>query len=131
MYTELVLSTSVKDDPAVVEVIKFMGSDSRAAPLTPPDHPLFATDRWRWMLRSCSHYFTPMTVFCFERNDIAKSWSLIVRCDLKNYDNEIEKFIDWLSPHLDDHFGQMIGYSRYEESREPTIIYAPDAEVAS
>jgi hypothetical protein len=131
MYTELVLSTQIKDDPAVVEIIKFMGGDGQVTPnptFELPDHPFFKADRWKHMLRSASYYFTPMTAFRFERDDIAKSWSLIVRCDLKNYDDEIEKFIDWLSPHLDDHHGQMIGYSRYEESREPTILYAPGGE---
>lgn len=124
MYTELVLSTEIKDDPEVIAILKYMGGVTDTQPPL-PSHPLFETPRWRSLFRCCSHYFVPTIVFHLEFNDIAKAWSLITRSDLKNYNNEIEKFVDWISPYLDDHRGQMFGYSRYEETDVPTILYAP------
>ena len=61
-------------------------------------------------------------------DDIAKAWCFVSRSDFKNYDSEIEKFIDWIGPHLDVNPGEMIGYYRYEEFSEPTIIYAKESK---
>ncbi|AXQ68830.1 hypothetical protein HOU00_gp295 [Caulobacter phage CcrPW] len=130
MYTELVLSTQIVDNPDVVAILNYMREGGEGEPPVPlPDHPLFQTPRWSSLFCCCSYYFTPTTVFKLEFDKIAKAWSLVSRSDLKNYHDEIEKFVDWISPYLDDHFGQMIGYKRYEEEREPTILYAPGGEV--
>jgi len=123
MYTELVLSTRIKNDPEVVEVLKCMCGLSEQ-PATLPDHPLFACHRWRMLFTCSSYYFVPRSMQLFEFDNIGQCWVLITRADLKNYDDEIEKFLDWINPHLDVEVDEMIGYSRYEETREPTIHYA-------
>lgn len=125
MYTELVLCTSIKDDKEVIQILQYMGQDEWPEDFVKPDHKLFNLHRHQYMLRCCSYYFTPTTVFKLEQDDMTKEWCLVVRCDLKNYENEIESFVDWLSPYIADHYGQMIGYSRYEECDKPTILYAP------
>lgn len=126
MYTELVISTRVKDSPDIATILKFMLTHV-GKPEILPNHPLFETDRWQFMLTMCSHYFVPRAMHLFEFDDIAKYWCFISRSDFKNYDNEIEKFIDWISPHLEVEPGEMIGYYRYEESSEPTVIYAKES----
>lgn len=123
MYTQLVMACSVKNNPEAVHVLKFL-IDPHDDKFEVPDHPFFRTDRWRWLFVMSSHYFTPSTSQKFEYNEVAEAWSLITCSNLKNYDNEIEKFIDWISPYLSDS-EEMVGYYRYEEDREPTIIYAP------
>ena len=45
MYTELVLSCRIKDDPAVVSVLKYMAGITDVEPPL-PDNPLFLADRW-------------------------------------------------------------------------------------
>jgi len=133
MYTELVLSCRIKNDSTVVEVLQYMveGKTQGTLPATLPNHPLFDTSRWDWMFHSCSHYFTPVSVQQLSYDDIGKHWCLVVRCDLKNYDSEIEHLIDWLSPYVvDEGFRTMIGYSRYEEADEPTIHYAGSEDEA-
>lgn len=122
MYTELVMATQIKDVPEVVEVLKYMAGQIQEKP-TLPDHPLFKTDGWTALFRCSSHYFVPLSVVRFEFDDIAESWSLISCASLKNYGGEIEHFIDWIKPYVEDG-DQMIGYSRYEETREPTIYYS-------
>ena len=127
MYTELFISTQIKDYPDVATVLKFMLTGEGTLE-TPPDHPLFKTDRWQWMLRMSSCYFVPRCMSLFEYDDICKAWILISRSDFKNYHDEIIKFIDWIRPHLACSADEMIGYYRYEESREPTIIYSTESK---
>lgn len=38
---------------------------------------------------------------------------------LKNYDSEIEEFLDWLEPYIGTE--GFIGYMRYEEWEDPTL----------
>ena len=129
MYTELVMATKVKNVPEVIEVLKYMTDPG--VPVMPilPDHPLFRTSRWTSLFQCCSYYFVPTTVAKLEFDEIGNYWCLITRADLKNYSGEIELFIDWIRPHLDAHGDEMIGYSRYEETREPTIYYGQDDPV--
>lgn len=122
MYTELVLATRVKKDSEAVPVLFYMAGRGEK-PTSLPDHPLFQTSRWPLLLSCSSYYFVPRSTCLLEFDDIGDYWVIISRSDLKNYDNEIEKFIDWLRPHLEDAADRMIGYSRYEESREPIIYY--------
>jgi hypothetical protein len=56
-----------------------------------------------------------------EYNDIDGQYHLNVRSNLKNYDSEIENFLDFISPYIET--DEFIGYMRYEESEKPTLIY--------
>lgn len=127
MYTELFISTMVRDDPKAASVLKHM-LEAPGEPPELPDHPLFKCDRWDFMLRCNSYYFVPRSVHVFEFDEISKGWVFISRSDFKNYSQEIEKFIDWLRPHLACGADEMIGYYRYEQSREPTIIYSTETK---
>lgn len=93
-------------------------------PTNLPDHPLFDTERWGTMLQCDSYYFVADTYSTFRFDDIGQSWYLCVRCNLKNYDNEIEKFVDWIMPYIDAREGDFLGFSRYETTETPTLIYA-------
>lgn len=121
MYTELVLSTRVKPIESVIDVLQYMAGKKDKPVL--PNHPLFKTTRWDRLFASCSSYFVPRSVCLLEYDEIGGYWVLILRADLKNYEGEIEKFIDWIDPYLDLLPGELVGYSRYEETNEPTLIY--------
>lgn len=122
MYTELVMATRVKKDSDAVPILKYMTGQSDI-PSQLPDHPLFQTPRWIMLLSCSSYYFVPRSIHMFEYDEIGNYWVLISRADLKNYDNEVALFLDWIRPHLEADADDMIGYSRYEETREPTIHY--------
>jgi hypothetical protein len=76
-------------------------------------------NRLDWCFNSNSYYFNAFSY--------AKIWKdgsiykLFVHCDFKNYDNEIAILLNWLKPYIDTQ--GMIGYTRYEEDEEPTILY--------
>ena len=89
-----------------------------------PSHSLFKTDRWDSMLRSGSYYHIPYNVKLFEYNDISENYYLVVRSDFKNYQGEIGKFFDWITPYIKKYGDKtFIGYSLYEEATEPTLYY--------
>lgn len=124
MYTELVVSAEIKPIEEIIDTLKVMaGLSDKFVKL--PEHPLFKTSRWRCLFNSSSHYFVPRSVCLLEYDDISASWILIVRSDLKNYEHEIELFIDWIRPYLVEcGYETMFAYSRYEETKEPTIYYS-------
>ena len=47
-----------------------------------------------------------------------------IDCDLKNYNEEIDNFLDWISGYTTgyDEY-ELIGYTIYEENSIPTLIY--------
>ena len=73
------------------------------------------------MLQSRSYYFDGGWSANLVKDTITTSWELNVRSDFKNYDNEIEHFLDWLAPHI--YTDGFLGYYRYEEEDMPTLIF--------
>lgn len=123
MYTELVLKCQIKEDaPADVKSViahMFCGDD---APEKLPDHPFFGLTRWNFIGSCSSFYHHPEAVNSCPKFDYTESQYIFSRSDIKNYDGEIESFIDWLKPYIDAPEGQCIGWSWYEEEQQPTLI---------
>lgn len=127
MFTEFHFNVElVQNTPSeVINILKFMISEDRSKDeslLELPDHPLFETDRWRWMLLCDSYYFSADTYSTLRKDDIANAYFLCIRCNLKNYNKEIEKFVDWIDSYVYKESGGFLGFSRYQESQDPTLI---------
>ena len=125
MYTEFHYNAELKQDipEEVRAVLEFMVGNLDQEPST-PDHPLFAEGtRWRFMLRCDSYYFDADTHSTL-RDDRQGGSYLCIRCNLQNYADEIEKFCDWVRPYIDKFEGEFLGFSRYEETETPTLIFA-------
>lgn len=131
MYTELNISVDIKADINTLKVLKFMlGTGGDISEFVLPDHILFKiSNRWRFMLTSDSFSF-PHTADSSLRNKVTweddsdkpiKERTLNVRCDFKNYANELEQFLDWIYPFTTTR--GFIGCMRYEEDRNPKLIY--------
>ena len=123
MYTELVLKCQIKEDaPADVKSViahMFCGDD---APEKLPDHPFFGLTRWNFIGSCSSFYHHPEVVNSCSKFYYTESQYIFSRSDIKNYDGEIESFIDWLKPYVDAPEGQCIGWSWHEEEQQPTLI---------
>lgn len=128
MYTELVMACELKENISeeVIETLRYMVGDSDYL-ATVPVHALFNTDRWKAMLRCDSYYFDGDTNSTLRYDDIGKSYVLTIRCNLKNYCGEIEKFLDWIIQY--SYTCGFVGYTRYEESENPTLIYFNDGKL--
>ena len=94
-------------------------------PIDPPDHPLFSTERYEQLLTSDSYYFDLRAWSDLWHNETTGTYFLNAQSSLKNYHNEIDKFVDWLAPHIYGEPGQYIGYQWYEENDQPTPIFLP------
>lgn len=126
MYTELHFNSELKKEiPAsILNVLAFMVGLHEDEPKELPKHKLFSTTRWRYMLTCGSYYFDADTISTLRYDDISDSWYLCIRTNFKNYDSEIEHFIDWVMPYLNKYVtGEFLGFYRYEEAEEPTSIY--------
>lgn len=122
MYTELVLGIEIEDNDKIIQTLRYMLGETEYQPVD--DHELFKTDRWDYMLKCDSYYFDGQTDSKLYMDDLYEDnpkYYLNVRCNLKNYGNEINKFLDWLNPYIKT-FG-FLGYLRYEEDENPTLIY--------
>jgi len=123
MYTEFHFDSSLKRDTPknIIDALKFMTGETSLFE-TEPDHPLFKTKRWQFMLQCNSYYFDANTDSKLVYDKIG-GYYLNIKCNLKNYGHEIQHFINWIMPYLDKTDGEFIGFYRYEEFEEPTLIY--------
>ena len=133
-YTELNIAVRLKLPDNALKILEFMTGQSENEDFEKPFHPLFhsGTDRWKYMLCCESAYF-PHTAYSSLVNDRYYAEEdtlervLNVRCDLKNYNDEIENFLDWIYQYSKTR--GFIGYMRYEEDEDPTLIYFNDSGV--
>jgi len=122
MYTELVLNCRIKKDTPqeVINVLLGMFEDGHDEPDILPEHEFFSCQRWRAIGSSNSFYFVPFALSSMQKH--LDSYYISTRSDLKNYNLEIQKFIDWLMPYIDNCDGEFIGYIMYEEMDAPELI---------
>ena len=127
MYTELHFNVELKRNVPqdIIQLLEYMVNGGDEWKHSLPDHELFKSDRWNYMLRCDSYYFSADTHSTIRLDSIAKSYFLCIRCNLKNYEDEIESFIDWVMPYIDAYPGDFLGFSRYEETEIPCLIHMP------
>lgn len=134
MYTELVLACALKGE--LPEDVRYalnvmLYAEEIADKSKLPKHPLFETERWDLLFTCSSYSFAAATTRLMVHNDIKNIYRLTVISSLKNYDKVIEKFIDWITPYIEKEYTalnrddkkEFIGWCRYEEAEEPTLIY--------
>lgn len=120
MYTELNLGMKIYPDEEVLKKLKFMLNESEED--VEIDDPFFKDDiNWKWMLIDSSYYFDGQSDSKLIYDDIIKYYFLNVRCNFKNYHNEIKLFLEWLCPYIVTE--GFLGYMWYEENDAPTLIY--------
>jgi len=132
MFTELVMAAQIKDDPEVISILEFMLDNNSTIEDNRggwdvnnlPDHPLFSTPRWECMLTADSPWFPGKSnsELRFEPNYYdGYNYYLSIRCNIKDYDLELELFLDWLSPYIVPE--GFMGYLMYEDSKYPELIF--------
>ena len=125
MYTEMNISVWLRGDTPddVISTLQVMVNPNGLISYRErPNHPLFLTERWQYMLVADSAYFPgdPHAELIYD--NYTNVWELAVRSSLKNYNSEIELFLNFIHPYLtDDGF---VGYMRCEEMYDPELIYS-------
>ncbi len=85
-----------------VPIIKAENSNEEKGSIAPPlpDHPFFKTARWD-SISSCSSYYhggTPISKIVYD--GISKEYKITSSANFKNYEDEIDKFFDWISDYI-------------------------------
>lgn len=130
MYTEINVCFDLRQDVSmdVVGILHALIDDVELPSLVVlPKHEFFRCDRWKMVCCCGSYYFDGLTHSIMSFDMISKTWKVNIRANLKNYDSEIEKFLDWLVPYIKT--CGFIGYARYEEFDDPTLVYIEDHKV--
>jgi hypothetical protein len=125
-YTELSFDAKLRKDvpKKVLATLQYMveARDRARPPASPDPHePLFATKQWRVMLRSDDANLSYRRS-SLRYDDAAEAHILCVQCSLRNDDQEIEKFVDWVMRHVDEPEGKSLGFYRLHLSKWPTPI---------
>lgn len=123
MYTDFIYDADLrKETPKqVIELLEYMLDNDKPPPLRLPTAPLFLAYRWDCMLRMTYAASEVEGRSSLAINDGGK-FRLTIRCSLKNYDDEIEKFVEWIDPWVDAAPGAQLGASRFEEQEIATPI---------
>lgn len=121
MYTMLSLDAVVKltkDRATLLEAMCNKGAFDAI-----PDHPFFKNEwiNWREFLWYDGGYgFRPPYIKKTSYDDDTYVFSICI--SLKNYYNNIEEFLDWLTTDPSIKVRVMIGYTLYEEDDWPTLF---------
>jgi len=121
MYTNFALKFSIdkshQDYDHILSVLAHIAGIDYREPAAIPDHPFFSTLRWDIMARSGRSFID---------NQDYMSWvNIMLIGEFKNYDGEIDLFIDWISPYL---CNSLVGYSKYEDSKCTVPYFVESAE---
>lgn len=125
MFTELIFGAALKKETPseVIETLRYMVGDIE-------EPQKLAFDVGRNPLWGGSYYFgVNESVSKIWFDNIDNQWHISTRSNIKNYDSEIEQFLEWVKPWIEDGSGarDMYAIVIYEESDEPTIYYLHEA----
>ena len=124
MYTEIHFASDLKKDTPqeIIDLLHDLINGHAISPSRIPKHEFFETDRCHILFEGNSAYFDAFISFTLTKNEFSEAWLLQGTTNLKNYNREIQKFIDWITPYLDKHSGEYIGHIWYEEWDKPVPI---------
>ena len=133
MYTELIFGAELKKETPqiVIDTLKYIIGELEDK----PDNFPLPEGRCEYVLNGSSYYFgVSESVSKIWFDEISKSWKISSRSSIKNYENEIEVFLEWIKPYIASGSGgkDMYAIKIFEESFEPTIYYLhPDRKCDS
>lgn len=123
MYTEFFFRAPLRGD---VDRQFFVRLNETPDSFTPdnglPEHPFFQCERWHMLFRGGSSYHETRG-FDLRYDSFRSQHILFCHSSFKNYDGEIEKFLDWIDPMVEELEGTFLGYSLYEEDEQPILYY--------
>ncbi|AEK08132.1 hypothetical protein I5H79_gp094 [Mycobacterium phage Poenanya] len=132
MYTEFYFRANITDRPATepASIVDWLydninGDAGFEHPFN--DHPFFSTPRWSSVFIGGGAVYQESRAPIFRRKNpfggISYKHQLVIASSLKNYGDEIATFVDWITPHLDMHVGDFLGYSLYEDCCDDSDLY--------
>jgi hypothetical protein len=122
MYTQVFLAIELNElvNQDVLYTLHTMVIDSMYI-VKGNEKVVFESERSAIMFKCSSAYFVDIVVSKLQYDEHFKTWKLLVHSHFKNYDNDIEEFIEFIKPYC--RRKGLIGYSRYEEDEQPTLYF--------
>lgn len=125
MYTELIFGARLKKDTPenVINTLQYMTGKISDRPSD------IAFEYSRNPLRGGSYYFGITNPVCdMTFDDVSNQWQISTRSNIKNYESDIEKFLEWIKPYISQGSGAREFYAivTYEEEDTPKIYYLYD-----
>lgn len=127
MYTELIFGARLKENTPelVINSLKYMLGELE---LKPEGFPL-PEGRCDWLFQGGSYYFgviNPVNKMWFDA--ISRSWHISTRSNIKNYQKEIQTFLEWIKPYIERGSGVKDLYAivMYKEQTIPDLYYLED-----
>ena len=117
MYTEIFVNADLKPETPdeVIATLKAMCEKDADSP-----HLEGRPVRWPYLFNGGSFYVPCTECALLTYSDERESYSLLAKGDIQNDDGEIQQFFEFIKPWCEHDF---IGYMRYEENREPKLIF--------
>ena len=128
-YTEFVFAAKLKKNipmNVIHTLVCTITEDDNITTTRLPNHPLFKTDRWTHIGSQSSQMFGYTRALSSVVTDQIDHQIIVsIRCSLKNYQGEIEKFVDWIKPYVESGSGDcnLLGYSIEEGGDAPVLYY--------
>jgi uncharacterized membrane protein len=133
MYTEMLLTCDLKSDTRkdIVEWFEAMVDTEKSLDdvqsIVPNE---MAQSRFNSGLLCGSYYFYGEPFMSFRYDEISNTYHLTVLTNLKNYDSEITRLLNMLTPYIVAYAEDMLGYIRYETNKLPTILSWTGKEIS-
>ena len=130
-YTELIFGASIKKDAPkeVINTLHYLVNGKKI--YEEVEIKKSVTDGRNVLNGGGSYYFGVCNgVAKMWFDDIRSEWIISSRTNIKNYESEIEKFLEWIKPFIESGSGdrEMYAITIYEEQSEPTVYYLYDAD---
>lgn len=126
MYTHLVLNANLKEDTPkeVIDTLLYLSYQTEKCTIDEA-HALYGAKHIRMVMCGDSYFFDGNTYFRFYFNKTVEEWALTINSNIKNYDEEYQKFLEYICPYITDDWRdkKFLGFIRYEEDEHPTLIY--------
>ena len=129
MYTELIFGATLKEDTPdkIINVLNYMLGKVEVKPI---DFPL-SDGRCECLFKGSSYYFAvnnPVNNMWKDRID--EQYHISTRSNIKNYSGEIEEFLEWIKPYIEQGSGsrEMYAIVIHEGQAIPTMYYLDNEE---
>lgn len=123
MYTEFYFRANVKGGPVADWLERQIVGGERFDNGGCDDHEFFTAPRWDHVFRGDGAVYQESRAAIFRRPQECGPYDnqLVLSSSLKNYDDETELFVKWITPHLKMPDGDFLGYSLYEDSTDDGV----------
>ena len=124
MYTELICGCTLrKDTPKIFVDSMFWLLNNTQGKESPEITKFIDNYDLSRILFSDSYYFGAPSNCIFKYDKIGDNYELSIRSNLKNYEGQIEKFLDYITPYVEDGSGtkNIFAMVLYEEDEFPTL----------